>query len=328
MKEACIPLELTNKMTEKYHPWDYVEGMRTMNGDDVEWDTKCYIPIAATLAITDFHMERTTEKVYDANIIAAIAPWRIYKQIYEFDPDMEKLLLSQGNDDLVIPIEVLSNIPYPSIYIRTKTRDYDGFFVHFESDVNNGDLELRFLLVDLDCSVFPISLHLVKNKTISEGLDLTMEAIRKNDEDHFFKDGNKLRKIYDEEVPELIQLVLYICAQNSEIEEDPVQKKITQKPKSVKSVKDKYREIQKWDCGKTTGEIIRKIGNKKTYPQSNSMNICSGTSKRPHSRKAHWHHFWTGKIGTDERKLILKWMPPMFIHGTGVESEIITRNVL
>lgn len=40
-----------------------------------------------------------------------------------------------------------------------------------------------------------------------------------------------------------------------------------------------------------------------------------GSAKSPHSRKGHWHHFWTGKRGTEERKLILKWVAPMFING-------------
>ena len=32
-----------------------------------------------------------------------------------------------------------------------------------------------------------------------------------------------------------------------------------------------------------------------------------GTSKRPHIRAVHYHHFWTGKKDSSERKLIMKW---------------------
>ena len=36
----------------------------------------------------------------------------------------------------------------------------------------------------------------------------------------------------------------------------------------------------------------------------------------PHSRRGHWHHFWTGaKDKPEERKLVLKWVAPTMIHG-------------
>lgn len=84
-----------------------------------------------------------------------------------------------------------------------------------------------------------------------------------------------------------------------------------------------------WNCGVTTGSIIRKIKNNKKVYQSVNTNkdssIAVGTPKRPHSRKGHWHHFWIGKRDTEERKLVLKWVAPMFIHAE-LNSEIITIN--
>ena len=55
-----------------------------------------------------------------------------------------------------------------------------------------------------------------------------------------------------------LQLVLYICAQNSEITEDERQKYITRKPQKKEYIKDKYREIQKWNCGTQTGILFAK----------------------------------------------------------------------
>lgn len=40
-----------------------------------------------------------------------------------------------------------------------------------------------------------------------------------------------------------------------------------------------------------------------------------GSPKRPHSRKGHWHHFWTGSKNSDNRKLELRWLSPTFING-------------
>ncbi len=36
--------------------------------------------------------------------------------------------------------------------------------------------------------------------------------------------------------------------------------------------------------------------------------------KRPHARRGHWHNYWTGPR-SGERKLVLRWVEPMFIHG-------------
>ena len=32
---------------------------------------------------------------------------------------------------------------------------------------------------------------------------------------------------------------------------------------------------------------------------------------RPHVRRAHWHSFWTGKVGSEERRLKPRWLPPI-----------------
>lgn len=103
--------------------------------------------------------------------MAAIAPWRLYKQIYCFTPEMEELLFSQ-TEDIVIPIDVLYNLPYDSIYIQTKTREgIDGFFCHFESDKENHSEEFRLLLVEEGLETTSIALHLKLNETISDAIN-------------------------------------------------------------------------------------------------------------------------------------------------------------
>lgn len=95
---------------------------------------------------------------------------------------------------------------------------------------NNGELELRFLFINNDYSVMPISLHLIENGTIKDGIDRMLQEVEKNSSKNF------VDKDYIDFVTNLItsklQLVLYICAQNSEIAEDERQKYInSQAPK-------------------------------------------------------------------------------------------------
>lgn len=80
------------------------------------------------------------QSVYDAQLMAAAAAWRIHKQIYRFTPEMQDMLMKQnGGNDMVVPVQALDNIPYQCIYIKLNSDNgTDGFFVHFESDVKYG----------------------------------------------------------------------------------------------------------------------------------------------------------------------------------------------
>lgn len=334
MEEKIAPLILTQNVNKKYpNVWKQVEDMRKMNGKEVHWDTRCYVPIGVGIAIASNGSDDIDLKTMaEANIIVATATWRLYKQIFSFDKDMEDVLAEQGSEDLIIPIEVLSNLPYPCIYIAVNDDEYDGFFVYFESDTNNGELELRFLFINNDYSVMPISLHLIENGTIKDGIDRMLQEVEKNSSKNF------VDKDYIDFVTNLItsklQLVLYICAQNSEITEDERQKYITRKPQKKEYIKDKYREIQKWNCGTQTGNIIRAMRKQNTKSHivydntfENSGLEVHGSPKRPHARRGHWHHYWTGKHGTTDRKLVLKWLAPMFIKGYNESDNIVTTNV-
>ena len=35
---------------------------------------------------------------------------------------------------------------------------------------------------------------------------------------------------------------------------------------------------------------------------------------RPHLRRGHWSHFWTGKRDSADRERILKWIEPVYIN--------------
>lgn len=334
--EKCIPLELVNKMSDKYNnPWNLMEKLRSMNGKELKWDKRCYLPIAGAMAITDNKNKSHAEDIIDAQSLTALFPWRLHKQIYSFDKDMEELLIEQSLADLVIPVDILNNLPYPCIYIKTNTLSgVDGFFCHFESDVNNGNLEFRFL-VSCDDILLPYIVHLKEGWTIKKGIE---ETVKVATEEARGKGVNysltKQKEFFDETLRvtcQLFQLVLYICAENKEIEENPAQKKITKKPTNKKYIKDKFREVQKWDLGAQTGMVIRKMHKRNTVKPDKEVDedyvSKEGSAKCPHSRRGHWHHFWTGKRNTEERKLVLRWVAPTFIHKE-IETEVVTNNVI
>lgn len=75
-------------------------------------------------------------------------------------------------------------------------------------------------------------------------------------------------------------------------------------------VKNKFSEIRKYDCGFVYGAEVRKnrVKLQEGKTQNNKKIVNKSRSPmRPHTRKAHWHHYWTGK-GRSE--LVLRWIAP------------------
>ena len=123
---------------------------------------------------------------------------------------------------------------------------------------------------------------------------------------------------------QILQVILYILAQNAEIAPNSEQSFIT---KRGKTVKDKYSEIRKWDVGVRIGTSIRQ---QKIREQSGSTEHKQNghNPPRPHMRRGHWHHFWTGpKTKPEERKLILKWLSPMSVAANPDDTPIVLHKV-
>lgn len=325
--KKCLPLEMVSAISKKYPEcWNQIQIFRKgKEKGDLQWDDLCYIPIAATIAIATngTMLTELTPQINDAQILAAVAPWRIYKQIYNFPLEMESLLFDQA-DDIVIPVDVLRNLPYPCVYIECQLIDgIDGFFFHFESDAKTGRLEMRFAMLteDMDCIAYPV--HMISGGSIKDGMDETFAEAKRN-VDLFTEYKKQIKPPTQDDydlICKLFQLVLYICAQNKEITEDAVTKKTYRKPKSEEQIKDKFREVQKWNLGTEISQNVRRM-NQRTgvrYQYQGPSSTGTGTSKSPHVRRGHWHHYWTGKRD-GERAQILKWIPPTFVNADKVEE--------
>lgn len=329
--DKCWPLELTNMLASKYPGcWDTIEVFReAKESGEVPWGDRCYVPIGATQAIIEKHggdvsgidptSENCKEAVTNATLMAAIAPWRRYKQIYTFEPELEMTLREQAYD-CEIPVEVFDSLPYPGIYIQTSTfEDEDGFFVNLEYDLSVEEYELRLTVVQNDGGVYIPAIHLKDNGTVIDGLKEFVKVMKKNNRGRISEVDEIIEDMFFDDIAGRIQLVLYLCAQNKEVKPDPVQEKIVRIPKDPSMIKDKYREIKKYICGEEISGALkiyrRKINTTGETKESSENRASSGpiasSPKRPHMRRAHWHHYRTG-VG--RANLILKWLPPMMIH--------------
>lgn len=325
---AMIPLDLVNRYTREYPSvWDAVQKFREWENPDASWDkTRCYIPIAAGCAICDvLHMPMSA--VY---MVPALAAWRQSKEVYTFDPDLAEALYAQTTDTN-LPCEVLMRLPFYCVYIDSgKYR----FFCHLENDTNDDRWELRFVRISEDGAPIASYLHL-GNFTLTEsmmaGLEESMfqsEHIHENKAASSLLEklgppdgamGSYADNFNKTVLSEMLQLVLYICADNADVVQPDGNKQTYRKPSSG-VVKDKYREVRQWDTGYYVGSALRKErGGSVSYEKQPNQ----GGTKRPHMRRGHWHHYWKGKEGNKE--LVLHWVLPIFVNGENEDGDTPAR---
>lgn len=111
----------------------------------------------------------------------------------------------------------------------------------------------------------------------------------------------------------MLNALLYLCSENAEIRENAVTKN-TYRPSN--RVRNKFSEIRKMDCGFVYGSEVRK--HRKVHEEQQKERKSRETTPirhamRPHTRKAHWHHYWVGK---GRKELVLRWIAPTVV-GTG-----------
>lgn len=333
-----LPLDLLKQMS-KVCPgaWDTLADIHAHNGQNglPRWDSDCYVPIAAAKAVAESQkQDASAEEITQLGVtLAALAPWRLDKEVFVFDPEMEEILFAQ-EDCLDIPSEILSYLPYQCFYIqfnnlRLADNKIVGAFVHMEYDIDTLDRELRFLYFGEDNIPRALPIHL-NRANLYENLEYT----RKEEYKYLYETKQydtarshmmdmDLGDIIVSFASKLLQAVLYICASNADIEENPEQKAITRR--SPSRIKDKYGEIRKWDVGFRVGESFRRY--RATQERRASLG-GSHAAPRPHIRRGHWHHFWTGsKSEPSSRKLILKWLPPITVGVDGDESPIVIHKI-
>lgn len=344
MKQSIYPpLELLKRISQKYPKvWEQMETFHRENGTNglPPWPDWCYIPMGAAIAGAtqgkDYDTLSTTERLStmpDSQAIFALAPWRLSKEVYIIDPDLKDILFEQEGE-LDVPDEIFLQLPYPCFYVETpdtyflSTKIY-GFFVTLEYDTNNGDRELKPVFLTEKGETFSFSIH-IGCKTISDSVDLmTRESFKNAANDIAMKKlaiiGAQSSNDVKEFLKKILQVILYILAQNAEISPNSEQTFIT---KRGKTIKDKYSEIRKWDVGVRIGAAIRQQKAKEKFIEENGHKTGEHQSPRPHMRRGHWHHFWTGpKSKPEERKLILKWLSPMAVAANPEDTPIVFHEV-
>ena len=223
-------------------------------------------------------------------------------QVYEFDPDFADSILGEKWIDL-LP-DCIGNRPHDCFYMKLPCGKHnEGTVVNIVSSDN---------IMGFDPSLFPgieeKGVHIGGDKnfgdeervvvnTGSEILCLCSFAISKTME--LMRDDTPV-ELYPAQL--VANGVAYICSLNADIAESYVPQR------NLRRNNAKRRSMAEWhEVGYRIGSELRAY----RRAESESREHQGGTV-RPHMRRAHWHHYWTGPRRGD-RKLILKWLAPTMV---------------
>lgn len=322
MRDRDTPLRLV-RLWPKMLPgcYEQLDRCRAAKLDgSMSWPDYCVLPINAayTYLVHAAGMEDTDAALVSAELTACWL-WRQNKVIYSYDADLVDVLRSQAEDMVdsdVLPADLLMHLPYSCIYIKTPgLLEYiDGFWAWMDYDVNRNGPELRIQWVseDMQHSV-PQVLHIRQGWTIRDCLaDTARHTIETLGND--VSDAEEVSAKDARVLLAAIQIILYLVSQDAEISDAPAPTRVQRAPepgKTVTLVRDKAGDIDVKDVGVRIGSAIRKA--RVRYEQRKEA-AGPGGVKRPHARRGHWHHYWVGQKDSQERRLILKWTAPTFIH--------------
>lgn len=251
--------------------------------------------------------------------------WRKHRIIYHFNDALVASFAEQVkriDESETVPCELLSNLPYPCIAVeinpfsiaavdrQTKSQAYKiNFSGRFYLIYENENLLFNFPILhclfemqegDLADYFMPI----IPSGTVKDSISALHEFILSENETISFDDAKA-----EMTAPLLaMQVVLYLQSQNADIKKPPKSNKSKRKYTKKNTISNVSNpEIIR--VGYRVGRILRE------YESYDSKSTGTGSKKRPHSRRGHWHHYWTGsKSNLDDRKLIVKWVAPTIIH--------------
>lgn len=139
--------------------------------------------------------------------------------------------------------------------------------------------------------------------------DASINIVSKNPEQNV----NSYKKI----IMRCLTYLMYILSTNSDIIDGSNE---TYKPKKKKeSIIDAISEVQQFNVGYRIGAAL-KHHRLHTNIESTEYN----KKKVPHTRRGHWHHYWTGPRNSNKRELIVHWIPPIAINSNWeIENPIV-----
>jgi hypothetical protein len=256
----------------------------------------------------------------------ALITWRVTQGVYRFDSEVFDAL---SNVPITgeIPFEVLLRLPEWCVYIETPGFLVDdssaviyGVWVYVDA-VDERQAKLVFVLDTAGECSFSIDLKPGTAKDWAEANTNECARLSQIAMSALSTERTFLTTFLERFLP----FLLYICSQNAEFGTGPV-RPTNPKAKRVKGGERLFppERVTTWDVGIRMGSALRKARARAADGFPGEVH----QSHRGHIRCAHWHGFRTGPmkgkdgsvIPTCDRRMEVRWMPPLAIKLTDVQD--------
>lgn len=303
--------------------------------------------------ITNSPDRESQDMMENLDAISLILTWAKNKQVYKFDKDFLNELIH--TDTVTIDKDGWDYLPYDTFYLDLSDNQEicqkimgQGIFVKVEKAKSNNRNKS---IIPKDCKSSTYCVHLAKvtedlffnniftfkNETseivvseMNEKNDILVFQDIRDDSNRLIDyvtskatiDGNLYKQL-------IAQILTYLSSLEPDIAENENTQRTYRRPAQGSEPKDKFSEIQQWDVGVRFGSSFRKWKKqqRETEPDD-AITKSSGahTRKRPHSRRAHWSHYWYGS-GTEKVRRP-KWLSSCFVNANYAdETDVVIHKV-
>jgi hypothetical protein len=317
--------------------WKYVDLARAERGGKLpKWPDWCYLSTIAGrflfLHVRPFGGEPSNSRSFDSvesfgRMVVPLATWRVTQGIYRIDPDVAEAVWNTPIEGQ-LPVELLFHLPEWCVYIETPGRSLstgrrlEGFFAHLNTGTGGDDPELHLLLDDPGGVLHSIAIPLSAS-TLEEACRLA-SVDRADYEQKISWSSGAAVDISNEQLmaanpanlaaslAPLISMLLYLCSESADYRDSTAIRDLPGKPNPVQT-RNGLRIFPPdvptiWETGYRIGAPLRSAVKQATSRDAGA----NRSSPIPHIRRAHWHSFWLGpKANVGERRLALRWLPPM-----------------
>ena len=273
-------------------------------------------------------MTNTTFSIFQ--YVSQVERFRRSKQVYMFDEDfLEELVDTEA--DIPIHGDMLATLPHHVMYLDYTANPALCLSIGADSalattlDVTIGDKKMWVILCVnyfMGISKFVHSITLPNDRDPISMEDLIRSMCVANVTD---TEVNPLHTKEAMMFATVLQSLVYLCSVDPDIKETQVSKQRYKDAKKQQKSKDKRVKAdmpeREYVVGEYFGAAFRKFKTEQSARPSTVAYIGTGTAKRPHMRRAHWHNYWYGKRGSEDRILRPRWVHEAFINVTENDSD-------
>jgi hypothetical protein len=252
--------------------------------------------------------------VRNAYLLRALFDWRKSKQVFRFTPELAELLDLDTELDDESSLR-LFHMDYKVFYLQSdRFKTCDGFLYYMFA----GNLSLIPLTDD------PYERNSFFDMAPSE-MTSPAKFVAKMRHPELTTSEASPDSVDDFELA--LKMLMYLSADNREVRKAP-ESSGHKPPKPGAKIRDVWKEVTVNEAGAEIAERVRTWKAASSSASSASPKDAPIRHVSPHMRRAHWHHYWTGPRDSDDRKLIVHWLPPTFVASDPDTELPMTTNVV